>query len=116
MQNVYDNKIGQIEFEIKKKKMRVEDRMKIIAVQRERINELESKVDLVLKETEDQKNNFAEREMVNKIRMDELENKYAFLQKRITEFQLNDDIRKAEMKGSSKRLNESKDEFKTIEK
>jgi len=63
---------------------------------------------VILTDTEEQKNAFLERQMLNKIKYDELEKKLASLQKKIYEYQMNDDIRKAEMSISNVKLSTSR--------
>lgn len=76
------------------------------------IREKEIRVDHLLKDTEEQKNFFLEREMLNKIKYDQLERKYAALQKKVFDYKMSEDIRRVESfqitKKASKR-NASKD-------
>lgn len=75
---------------------RIEDRIELFNAQKAKIVNGENKVNLLLKQIEEQKNNFKEREMGNKIKFDDLERKFANLQKKIYEMQMNFEIKKAE--------------------
>lgn len=100
----YDKKIEQIEKENKKIVTRIDDRIDVFNHQKAAIIENETKVDDLLKEIDQQKLVFEERAMLNKIKYDELEKKYANLQKKIYEMQINCEIKKAENIQCEKRV------------
>lgn len=62
---------------------RIEDRIELFNEQKAKIVNGENKVNFLLQQIEEQKNNFKEREMGNKIKYDDLERKFANLQKNI---------------------------------
>lgn len=85
--------------EIKKKQSSVEDRIKIVEHQQDQIIAKDNNYMNILKEIVEEKNKFSEKQILNKIRYQDLEKKYAELQKQIYDLEINDDIRKVEMKG-----------------
>lgn len=92
----YDLKIEDLEQKNSKIVKRIENRIDLFENQKKQIIEGENKVNSLLQEIEEQKNAFKEREMINKIKFDELEKKFANLQKKIYELQMNFEIKKAE--------------------
>jgi len=56
---------------------------KQIDANRNKIRELEIALDKIKNDTEDQKNIFSEKEMLNQIKYDETEKKYSLLQKKV---------------------------------
>ncbi len=96
-------KIEEITKENNEIKARLDEKLKIAKTQRSTIKELELKKEFILKENEEFRNSFLERELLNKIKFDELEKKYILLQKKIHESQKNEDIRKVEMQTESKK-------------
>lgn len=108
LQENYNKKIDEMEKDNKRHLERLEDRMNIVKMQRNKIREYELKAEIELKDIEEQKNYYLERQMLNKIKFDELEKKFAGLQKKIYEYEMNDDVRRAEMAQSSRRVNISK--------
>lgn len=110
----YDKKIEELEKENKKMLERLEDRLNIVKTQRNKIREVELKIEVELKDTEEQKNYFLEKQMLNKIKYDEMEKKYAALQKKMFEYEMNEDVRRAEIKSSSRKLNSSRVEVDEV--
>ena len=68
----------------------------------------------ILKEIEEEKNKFNEKRLIDKIKFQEIEKKYAELQKKVYELQVNDDIRKVEMKGSTIKNSENNNKIGEI--
>lgn len=114
--DAYDKKIEQIEKENKKIVTRIDDRIDVFNHQKAEIIENETKVDDLIKEIEQQKTVFEERSMLNKIKYDELEKKYANLQKKIYELQINCEIKKAENVQCEKRVSMAENEKGDIER
>ena len=92
----------------------MEDRMKIVQFQQDQIIEKDNIYLNILKEIEGDKNNFLERQMINKIRYQELERKYADLQKNIYELEVNEDIRKVESRGTQAKNTENSNRIGNI--
>ena len=63
----------------------MQTRKKINEDQSSYIRELEIQTNIILKDIEDQKNYYFERETLNQIKYDELEKKYSGLLKKVTE-------------------------------
>ena len=92
----------------------MDDRIKIIQHQQDQIIEKDNSYLNILKEIEGDKNNFLERQMINKIRHQELERKYADLQKNIHEIEVNEDIRKMQSKGTHAKHTENSNRIGNI--
>ena len=92
----YDLKIDDLEQKNNKIVKRIENRIDLFENQKKQIIDGENKVNSLLHEIEEQKNTFKERAMINKIKFDELEKKFANLQKKIYEMQMKFEIKKAE--------------------
>ena len=92
----YDLKIEDLENKNNKIVKRIENRIDLFENQKRQIIDGENKVNSLLHEIEEQKNTFKERAMINKIKFDELEKKFANLQKKIYEMQMKFEIQKAE--------------------
>ena len=92
----YDVKIDELQVKNNRIVKRIEDRIELFNAQKAKIVNGENKVNVLLQHIEEQKNNFKERAMGNKIKYDELERKFANLQKKIYEMQMNFEIKKAE--------------------
>lgn len=95
---VYDRRIDQINRENNQLTDKIEDRLEILTRQRDEIIQCEIEENKLVRQIEDDKNSFLERQMLNKIRYEELEKKFVNLQKRVVEIQLGEKIRKAEMR------------------
>jgi hypothetical protein len=96
-------KIEEFTNENKGIKARLDEKLKIAKTQINTIKELELKSEYILTENEDFRKGCLERELLNKIKFDELEKKYILLQKKIHEVQKNEDVRKVEMHTESKK-------------
>jgi hypothetical protein len=96
-------KIEEFTNENKGIKTRLDEKLKIAKTQRNTIKELELKREYILIENEDFRKGYLERELLNKIKFDELEKKYILLQKKIHEAQKNEDVRKVEMHSETKK-------------
>jgi hypothetical protein len=116
LQTEYEKKISYLNEENKVISNKLDEKLQISNYQKNSIREYELRNDITLKEIEEDKNLYFEREMLNKIKYDELERKYASLQKKIYEYQMNEDIRRAEINRSSNKALTSraiKDEIET---
>jgi hypothetical protein len=65
-------------------------------------------------EIEHQRNYYKERDTINKIKKDDIENKITLMQKKNTEIKLSDDINFKELKKSTKNMKTSKAEVDDI--
>ena len=83
-------------------------------MQQDQIIEKDNKILNILKEIEEEKNKFNEKRLINKIKFQEIERKYAELQKKVYELEVNDDIRKVEMKGSKLKNSENSNQIGEI--
>lgn len=92
----YDIKIDELEQKNHKIVKRIDNRIDLFNHQKGQIIEGENKVNNILKSIEIQKNDFKEKAMINKIKYDELEKKFANLQKKIYEKQISYEVKKAE--------------------
>jgi hypothetical protein len=116
LQTEYEKKILYLNEENKVISNKLDEKLQISNYQKNSIREYELRNDITLKEIEEDKNLYFEKEMLNKIKYDELERKYASLQKKIYEYQMNEDIRRAEINRSSNKALTSraiKDEIET---
>lgn len=92
----YDIKIDELEQKNNKIVKRIDNRIDLFNHQKAQIIEGENKVNNILQSIEIQKNEFKEKAMINKIKYDELEKKFANLQKKIYEKQMSYEVKKAE--------------------
>jgi hypothetical protein len=115
IQEGYDKKIEEIEKDTKKAAARLEDRVKVIKSQAITIRDHELRSDIILRDMEEQKSLFQERQITRKIKSDELEKKYAQLQKKIHQYQMNEDLRDIEMKTNTTKIKEQKSTSENIE-
>jgi len=83
-------------------------------MQQDQIIEKDNKILNILKEIEEDKNKFNEKRLINKIKFQEIERKYAELQKKVYELEVNDDIRKIEMKGTKLKSSENNNQIGEI--
>ena len=69
---------------------------------------MELKSEYIIKDTEEQKNVYLERQMVSLLKYEELEKKYNDAQKKIFEIQIGEDVRKIEMRTNKKKISHNK--------
>ena len=89
LQNEYDKKIEQIENENEKLKKRIKDRIELYMHQKGQIDEKSAKTQNLEKEISIQKNTIKERVRINKKKVDELENKYQKMYKKLIDIEVN---------------------------
>ena len=77
--DAYDKKIEEIDKENKKLQKRIDDRIELYNHQKDEIYEKTAKVDNLGVEIQRQKDLFNERNIMNRNKFDELQNKYKFL-------------------------------------
>lgn len=110
----YDVKIDELQVKNNRIVKRRSD--ELFNEQKAKIVNGENKVNFLLQQIEEQKNNFKEREIWNKIKYDDLERKFANLQKKIYEMQMNFEIKKAETIHNYKKVDDVAIEKKNYEK
>jgi chromosome segregation protein len=137
----YENKIDLLKFQNEKLQNDFDEQLNILAKENKNLsNELEDKINIynnnkteiifyqnkikdTLNEIEQQRINFKEKENVNNIKFNELENKYLNLQNKIYNLQMNSGIRKTELiknrkiqKNVSNEKQQLENELKQIQK
>ena len=137
----YENKIDLLKFQNEKLQNDFDEQLNILAKENKNLsNELEDKINIynnnkteiifyqnkikdTLNEIEQQRINFKEKENVNNIKFNELENKYLNLQNKIYNLQMNSNIRKTELiknrkiqKNVSNEKQQLENELKQIQK
>ena len=128
LQNEYDKKIEEIEKENEKLKKRIRDRIELYIHQKGQIHEKSAKTKNLENEINIQKNTIKERVDINKKKVDELENKYDMIYKKIIDIEVNCEDKKIkkilqnnlftiqENKINEKEKDKDKDKEKDIEK
>jgi len=94
--DAYDKKIEEIDKENKKLQKRIDDRIELYNHQKDEIYEKTAKVDNLGIEIKRQKDLFDERNIMNKNKFDELQNKYKDMLKKVYELQLGIGLKKAD--------------------
>ena len=94
--DAYDKKIEEIDKENKKLQKRIDDRIELYNHQKNEIYEKTAKVDLLGVEIQRQKDLFNERNIMNKNKFEELQNKYKEMLKKVYELQLGIGLKKAD--------------------
>ena len=97
LQNEFDEQINILAKENKNLSNELEDKINIYNNNKTEIIFYENKIKDTLNEIEQQRINFKEKENVNNIKFNELENKYLNLQNKIYNLQMNSNIRKNEL-------------------
>ena len=94
--DAYDKKIEEIERENKKLQKRIDDRIELYNHQKDEIYEKTTKVDNLGVEIKRQKDLFNEKNIMNRNKFDELQNKYKELVKKVYEIQVGIGLKKAD--------------------
>ena len=94
--DAYDKKIEEIDKENKKLQKRIDDRIELYNHQKDEIYEKTAKVDNLGVEIQRQKDLFNERNIMNRNKFDELQNKYKDMLKKVYELQLGIGLKKAD--------------------
>ena len=94
--DAYDKRIEEIDKENKKLQKRIDDRIELYNHQKNEIYEKTAKVDLLGVEIQRQKDLFNERNIMNKNKFEELQNKYKEMLKKVYELQLGIGLKKAD--------------------
>ena len=94
--DAYDKKIEEIDKENRKLQKRIDDRIELYNHQKNEIYEKTAKVDLLGVEIQRQKDLFNERNIMNKNKFEELQNKYKEMLKKVYELQLGIGLKKAD--------------------
>ena len=94
--DAYDKKIEEIDKENKKLQKRIDDRIELYNHQKNEIYEKTAKVDILGVEIQRQKDLFNERNIMNKNKFEELQNKYKDMLKKVYELQLGIGLKKAD--------------------
>ena len=94
--DAYDKKIEEIDKENKKLQKRIDDRIELYNHQKDEIYEKTAKVDNLGVEIKRQKDLFDERNIMNRNKFDELQNKYKDMLKKVYELQLGIGLKKAD--------------------
>ncbi len=90
--------------------------MTICAKQKTDIIKKTATAEAIQRDIEIQRNHYEEREMLHKIRYEELINKFNLLQKKVNEDRVKDHIREAEIEKTSKTLEINRNELEELEK
>ena len=94
--DAYDKKIEEIDKENKKLQKRIDDRIELYNHQKDEIYEKSAKVDNLGVEIKRQKDLFNERNIMNRTKFDELQNKYKEMLKKVYELQMGIGLKKAD--------------------
>jgi len=94
--DAYDKKIEEIDLENKKLQKRIDDRIELYNHQKDEIYEKTAKVDNLGIEIQRQKDLFNERNIINRTKFEELQNKYKDMLKKVYELQLGIGLKKAD--------------------
>ena len=94
--DAYDKKIEEIDKENKKLQKRIDDRIELYNHQKNEIYEKKAKVDILGVEIQRQKDLFNERNIMNKNKFEDLQNKYKEMLKKVYELQLGIGLKKAD--------------------
>jgi chromosome segregation ATPase len=94
--DAYDKKIEEIDKENKKLQKRIDDRIELYNHQKDEIYEKSAKVDNLGVEIKRQKDLFNERNILNRNKFEELENKYKDMLKKVYELQMGIGLKKAD--------------------
>ena len=94
--DTYDKKIEEIDKENKKLQKRIDDRIELYNHQKDEIYEKTAKVDNLGVEIQRQKDLFNERNIMNRNKFDELQNKYKDMLKKVYELQIGIGLKKAD--------------------
>ena len=94
--DAYDKKIEEIDKENKKLQKRIDDRIELYNHQKDEIYEKTAKVDNLGVEIQRQKDLFNERNIMNRNKFDELQNKYKDMLKKVYELQMGIGLKKAD--------------------
>ena len=94
--DAYDKKIEEIDKENKKLQKRIDDRIELYNHQKDEIYEKTAKVDNLGVEIQRQKDLFNERNIMNRNKFDELQNKYKDMLKKVYELQIGIGLKKAD--------------------
>ena len=94
--DAYDKKIEEIDKENKKLQKRIDDRIELYNHQKDEIYEKSAKVDNLGVEIKRQKDLFNERNIMNRTKFDELQNKYKDMLKKVYELQMGIGLKKAD--------------------
>ena len=94
--DAYDKKIEEIDKENKKLQKRIDDRIELYNHQKDEIYEKSAKVDNLGVEIKRQKDLFNERNIMNRTKFDELQNKYQDMLKKVYELQMGIGLKKAD--------------------
>jgi len=93
----YDLKINTLNNENRNLNEQITDRINLYNNNKTEIVLYQNRIKEVLNEIEEQRIKFKEKEQVNNIKYEELENKFMNLQKKIYDLQMNNDLRKTEL-------------------
>jgi hypothetical protein len=115
LQEGYDKKILELENENKILRQRLEERNKLVRRQNNNIRDLEIKSEYIIKDTEAQRLVCMDRQINNKNKLEEIERKYNDTLKRMYEIQMNEDVRKVEMRTNNKKVLQNKQQNESIE-
>ena len=94
--DAYDKKIEEIDKENKKLQKRIDDRIELYNHQKNEIYEKKAKIDILGVEIQRQKDLFNERNIMNKNKFEDLQNKYKEMLKKVYELQLGIGLKKAD--------------------
>ena len=94
--DAYDKKIEEIDKENKKLQKRIDDRIELYNHQKNEIYEKTAKIDILGVEIQRQKDVFNERNIMNKNKFEDLQNKYKEMLKKVYELQLGIGLKKAD--------------------
>lgn len=97
----YENKINNLLDKNLHLKENMEYRKDIIEEQKNEIRELEISIDVILRDTEEQRIINQEKETLTRIKYEEMDRKYVALQKKVYEFQMNNEIRRTEIQSKN---------------
>ena len=94
--DAYDKKIEEIDRENKKLQKRIDDRIELYNHQKNEIYEKTTRVDKLGVEIKRQKDLFNERNIINRNKFDDLQNKYKEMLRKVNELQLGIGLKKAD--------------------
>ena len=112
----YDSKIQKIEKDNKKLLFEYNEKLNLFNSQKASIVAAETKVADIKADLEQQKTTFEERAAVNKIKYDELEKKYANLQKKIYALQTDSEMRQSEKAERTKKMMKQAEQKEEIQR
>jgi hypothetical protein len=108
---MYEERISYLVGEINKLIAKHNNKLNGLTKQKNEILRKQNIQEELTREIDEQRNYYKERETINKIKKDDLENKIALVQRKVTEFKLTDDINFKDIKKNTKSMQTSRIEI-----